>query len=215
MHATPPGPARPAGRRERKKQRVKERLYASALSLFAENGYDRTSIDEIAARADVARGTFFNYFQRKEDLITAWGDQRRERLRERLDGHPDADSGAIAQLERCMEILSSINEEERELTVAMLTAWVKAGRPLSEEPYVGDMFAGIVAAGQEKGEFSAGIPAGQTGTILRDVYLGALYRWCRHPDADGSLNASLRTALGILLHGITAPDHHRESTPVS
>ena len=57
-----------------------DRLYASALELFAEQGYDRTTIDQITERADVARGTFFNHFQRKEDLVTTWGQQRQEKL---------------------------------------------------------------------------------------------------------------------------------------
>ncbi|XIE78981.1 TetR/AcrR family transcriptional regulator [Streptomyces sp. SBR177] len=69
----PPGRG-PLGRRERNKLKVKERLYSSAIALFAEQGYDETSIDEIVERADVARGTFFNYFQRKEDLLGAWGE---------------------------------------------------------------------------------------------------------------------------------------------
>ena len=70
----------PLGRRERNKIRMKERLYDAALTLFTEQGYDETSIDEIAERADVARGTFFNYFQRKEDLLGTWGEKRRDAL---------------------------------------------------------------------------------------------------------------------------------------
>ncbi|MFJ8097230.1 TetR/AcrR family transcriptional regulator [Streptomyces griseofuscus] len=63
------GEAQPLGRRARSKIKMKERLYTAALELFAEQGYDQTSVDEIAERADVARGTFFNHFPRKEDLI--------------------------------------------------------------------------------------------------------------------------------------------------
>lgn len=61
------------GRRERNKQRVKNHLYESAIKLITVKGYEHTSVDEIAEEADVARGTFFNHFQRKEDLITTWG----------------------------------------------------------------------------------------------------------------------------------------------
>ncbi|PZT71157.1 hypothetical protein DN402_02720 [Streptomyces sp. SW4] len=78
--STPEGKVQPLGRRERNKIKIKERLYAAALELFAERGYEQTSVDEIAERADVARGTFFNHFQRKEDLISTWGERRRERL---------------------------------------------------------------------------------------------------------------------------------------
>ncbi|MFF5435325.1 TetR/AcrR family transcriptional regulator [Streptomyces griseofuscus] len=75
---TPPAEseAQPLGRRGRNKIRIKESLYTAALELFAEQGYDQTSVDEIAERADVARGTFFNHFPHKEDLIGTWGERR-------------------------------------------------------------------------------------------------------------------------------------------
>ena len=208
MPPHPSDPTQPVGRRERNKQRVKERLYASALALFTEQGYDQTSIDEIAERADVARGTFFNYFQRKEDLISAWGEERRTKLLARLSQEePMHGSGPIAQLQRCMEILGRINEEERELTSAMLTAWVRAGRPLIEEPYVGRIFAEIVAAGCRDGQLTADLSAEQVGNVLRDVYLGALYRWAQRPSTEepGTLQTELQGALHLLLHGIAQP----------
>ncbi|MER6010981.1 TetR/AcrR family transcriptional regulator [Streptomyces bluensis] len=43
---------------------MQERLFEAVLELIGRHGYDSTSIDEIAARADVARGTFFNYYPR-------------------------------------------------------------------------------------------------------------------------------------------------------
>lgn len=202
-------PAQPVGRRERNKQRVKERLYSSALALFTEQGYDRTSIDGIAERADVARGTFFNYFQRKEDLISTWGEKRRERLRVCVEQGEPEESAAVSRLERCMDILGSINEGEPELTAAMLTAWVKAGRPLTEEPYVGQIFATIVADGCRSGELRADLAPDNVGNVLRDIYFGILYRWSqRSPMLErGALHAELQTALKLLLHGMAAPEN--------
>ncbi|MEV6113837.1 TetR/AcrR family transcriptional regulator [Streptomyces sp. NPDC052109] len=195
---------KPLGRRERNKQKVKERLYSSALQLFAENGYEHTSIEEIAERADVARGTFFNYFQRKEDLIRAWGDRRREALMESISRAEPRGRGAVARLEQCMAILGSLNEEERESTAAMLMAWVKAGRPLLEEPYVGQIFAEIVEDGCREGEFRADLIPEHVGNVLRDVYLGILYRWSQRSPRDGygSLHCELQEALKMLLLGI-------------
>ncbi|MGW5289844.1 TetR/AcrR family transcriptional regulator [Rhodococcus pyridinivorans] len=48
-------------------------------------GYEGTAIDDITERADFARGTFFNYFQRKDDLITEWAEVRRRAVSERLE----------------------------------------------------------------------------------------------------------------------------------
>ena len=57
--------------RERKQRATRERLLAVAQTLFAQRGYDGTTMDDIAADADVSRATAFNYFPRKEQLLLA------------------------------------------------------------------------------------------------------------------------------------------------
>jgi len=44
----------------------------TALSLFAKHGFDRVSVDRITEQADVAKGTFFNYFPTKVDVLVAY-----------------------------------------------------------------------------------------------------------------------------------------------
>ena len=65
---TPAGP----GLRERKQQQTRERLKRAAMALFLERGFETTTIDDIAATADVSRRSFFHYFALKEDVVAAW-----------------------------------------------------------------------------------------------------------------------------------------------
>lgn len=57
------------GLRERKKLKTRRAIRAAAFRLFTEQGYEGTTIDQIAADADVSPSTFFRYFPTKEDLV--------------------------------------------------------------------------------------------------------------------------------------------------
>ncbi|WP_394432870.1 TetR/AcrR family transcriptional regulator [Streptomyces sp. SGAir0957] len=57
------------GLRERKKQRTRQTLSDTAVRLFLEKGYDKVSVAEVAAAAEVSKPTLFRYFPAKEDLV--------------------------------------------------------------------------------------------------------------------------------------------------
>ncbi len=61
-------------RRERRKQEVRGRITEAALALFAEQGCDPTTVEEICEQADVARKTFYNYYPSKQALIRELSD---------------------------------------------------------------------------------------------------------------------------------------------
>jgi AcrR family transcriptional regulator len=58
--------------RERKKAETRERIIAVAVRIFGKKGIDAATVDEIAAAAEVGKGTIYNYFQTKEDIIVAF-----------------------------------------------------------------------------------------------------------------------------------------------
>ncbi|MEU5597354.1 TetR family transcriptional regulator [Streptomyces sp. NPDC020298] len=62
-------PAARLGLRERKKQQTRQRIRREAYRLFAGNGYEATTVDQIAEAAEVSPSTFFRYFPTKEDVV--------------------------------------------------------------------------------------------------------------------------------------------------
>ncbi|MGC5166241.1 TetR/AcrR family transcriptional regulator [Luteimicrobium sp. DT211] len=69
-----PGTAPELGTRERKKRATRRALIASAQALVAEHGLDGATVEDICERAGVARRTFFNYFETKEDAALGWSE---------------------------------------------------------------------------------------------------------------------------------------------
>jgi AcrR family transcriptional regulator len=78
----------PAGLRERKKEKLREQIVQAAIELFARQGFESTTIDQIVAEVDASRRTFFRYFATKEELLTEWIEADRFRIREALASRP-------------------------------------------------------------------------------------------------------------------------------
>lgn len=74
--------------RERKKARLRESIIREALRLFAERGFERTTVADIAVAAEVSRRTFFRYFDHKEDVVLGWLDEVGENLVDLLAARP-------------------------------------------------------------------------------------------------------------------------------
>src|SRR6516164_11811618 len=78
-------PAVPASRllpnrRSRRSAERRERLFRSALELFARKGFAETTVEDITNAADLGKGTFFNYFPSKEHILLAFGEMQLAKL---------------------------------------------------------------------------------------------------------------------------------------
>src|SRR5437763_16917971 len=76
------------GLRERKKQQTRDTIARVALELFAERGYDETTLAEIAEAADISPRTIFAYFDSKEEILFCDAPAQLEELRRALAQRP-------------------------------------------------------------------------------------------------------------------------------
>jgi AcrR family transcriptional regulator len=96
----------PLGLRERKKQRTRRQIIEAAIGLFAERGFERTTVGEIAEAADIAPRTFFGYFPTKEAVVFHDFDEVHARFAARVAGRPAGESTIDALRSFIVEVVT-------------------------------------------------------------------------------------------------------------
>jgi AcrR family transcriptional regulator len=105
------------GLRERKKAQTRRALQDAALELFVRQGFERTTVEEIAEACDVSPRTFFRYFPTKEDVLFADSQQRCAGLVEVLASQPP-DLAPLPALHAAMRSVALGYRHERPVLLA-------------------------------------------------------------------------------------------------
>jgi AcrR family transcriptional regulator len=105
-----PSPADTLGLRERKKIKTFTAIQQHALRLFREQGYEATTIEQIAAAAEVSPSTFFRYFPAKEDLVIR--DIYDSQILEAFRAQPAECSPIQAARRAITAVFSSVSEKD-------------------------------------------------------------------------------------------------------
>ncbi len=194
------------GLRERKKQEYAEHLYRTALRLFRERGYDATTVEEIAQAAEVAKGTFFNYFPTKDAVLGYAGQRQMRVLHEAMAATEDFNRQPVfEQLTFIFDTLAAgIQDDREDLRVVSLEVYRSTSafsHTTSSARQLYELFIGIVQHGQERGELRTTVLAESMALILMATYFYTFFAWLEldHPPA---LAVMLRAHLDLLLQGM-------------
>jgi AcrR family transcriptional regulator len=205
------------GRRERKKEETKRRIYVAALELFHEKGFPRTTVDEITERADVAKGTFFNYFPHKESVLSYLGEEWMKRVEE-LAAQPY--QSAADRITSLFTAVAAAYGENRALTHLVVTAGMEqmfCPAPMPSRSRFLALVNAAVAEGQVRGEFRRDLAPETIFLALGAAFMGTLFWWAGHghpgdpgaPSDDVGLEDSIRSQLRVVYDGIRAADGGR------
>jgi AcrR family transcriptional regulator len=113
-----PEPAPAPSRRERRKLDTRRSIRTAALTLFAEKGFEATTITDITDAADVAARTFFLHFASKETVLVGDHRERMERFRTVLLGRPAGEDTFTALRRTIVESIATEDAEVEELALA-------------------------------------------------------------------------------------------------
>ncbi|MET0769435.1 MAG: TetR/AcrR family transcriptional regulator [Solirubrobacteraceae bacterium] len=196
------------GLRERKKQQTRQLIAEIARRRFAEDGFERVTVAEIAREAQVSEKTVFNYFPTKEDLVY-WRLESFEQellgtIRERGEGESVLDAfGRFVRAPRGM--LGEVDEETREQLAALTRTIAASPALLARERQI---FEGYTRSLAEliPGE---GIEPWVTANALMGVHRALVdfarrrvLEGARHPELADEIRVEADRALALLERGL-------------
>jgi AcrR family transcriptional regulator len=174
--------------------------------MFAERGFVKTTVEDITDAADVGKGTFFNYFRSKEELLNSFGETRiakiQKALREALEGREPVKSVVrrlyfnlaleptrTRDLTRSMMLTMLSNESVREFACARLHQSAA-------------LTAKIFSLGQDRGEVRRDVRASDLAQSFKESHFGAILLWSLMPSAR--LNPTINRAFNHFWAGAAA-----------
>lgn len=191
----------PTDRRTRGRERRRNRVYEAAVTLFIDKGFDNTTMDDIAERADVARATVFNHFTRKTAILDEWSARRRQRALDAIYSEHLEDHSVREVLERYMVELAKISTQTRAETVALMGAAVHSTNVLAHPP-LADELGSILARAQANGHPPADVDTQLAGLLLAAGYFATLSAWIDAEPAPFALHRQLLSMLNLILSGV-------------
>lgn len=194
-------------RRARRRQEGRDRVYRAAVELFVERGFDATTMDDIADRADVARATVFNYFQRKSAFLDEWSALRRQKALAAVRRRHLSEHALPELMARYMIELARLSTRARPETVALMGAAINSTNIL-DNPHLAHEMAGFIARAQVAGEVRADVEPELAGLLIATGYFAVLSQWISAEPMPFDLEARLLQMVDLICRGLGVPSAH-------
>lgn len=184
---------------ERRKERTHRCLLEAADGLFLEKGFEATTVEEVAAMADVAKGTFFNYFESKEALLVELLSQHINAV---LEDVPGAGQPALARVRLLLTQIWTVFRPYLGF-IHRLFAYHMA-RPVDQRtPPIALAVSQLLREGQEQGVIQAEVDVEIAAMFIVMYFFRVCMSCCPDTgDSDVDWMALLEQGLRIVERGI-------------
>ncbi|MEG6586661.1 TetR/AcrR family transcriptional regulator [Dendrosporobacter sp. 1207_IL3150] len=168
-------------RRERKKLNSKKAIIDAAVKLFITKGYKDTAIAEIMNEADLGIGTFYNYFESKEEILKHFLTEIISKANKHCLSLLDEPKSSSEILTEMFLFTGRILDENRFVLPLFLSAAHRSGSTAKVFSHPTDgitfrsIFNNIIKSGQQRGEFRNDIPAEVITEMFHSIFQTASF----------------------------------------
>jgi AcrR family transcriptional regulator len=191
-------------------RRSRAKIHAAARALFREQGFDRTTLREIAARAGMGASSIYRHIRSKEELLVDELGELQQRAWTRLRRGPSRALPARERLRRFLDAEQALLVRAPDLTTIALRATTHpearvARRALALQDRTIGLVAEILQSGRSRGELRRDADVLAAARTLTHAVYGARLAWANGLlDAEGCSHA-VEAAAALLFDGIGAP----------
>lgn len=153
------------------------KIIEHATKVFAAKGYNATTIDDIAIKAKIAKGSVYQYFRSKRDLFLAvfdaWSRQYFEAMEAQASGQHASAAEQLRQTSRAAYVLG---KQAMDLVPLMFEFWAASASPETREQVAGmfrrlygvfrELVGGMIQRGIDQGEFRSDVDVESTAALL-------------------------------------------------
>ena len=166
--------------REQKKLMYRQKILNAASSLFERKSFSDTSIADIMKAANLGVGTFYNYFESKEELLLTLLKNLAEKLDSAVEEGKASNLSSIQLLELACKVLSKLLAENRFVLPLFLSASEHSDKPemlptRKYTPTFKPTFEIIIKQGQANGEIRTDVPADLIAEMFHSIYQAASF----------------------------------------
>jgi AcrR family transcriptional regulator len=195
-------------RRERKKEETRRRIFEAAIALFRDKGYEATTVDEITERADVGRGTFFNYFPKKEAVLAYLSEERLAVAEENAGALLAENRPSREKIIDLYLLAADAWVADRELSQYVFGEWLRRVFAPTADVELGWrklMFA-LLEQGRASGELRSDVDDTRADAIFTGIYMTTLFHWLFCPEEclpkGFDLRREVRVRLEVVFDGL-------------
>ncbi len=204
--------------RQLQREQTRGKLVEAALRVFATSGYERATVDDLAAAAGYSKGAYYFHFSTKEEilleLLDAWSEDRTARL----ESSASADQPAAVVLMEMVEALLSYEDDSPHQPSLLLEFWSQALR--SEQvrrqlnaAYDGwkDLLAGAFKRARDEGVIAEDVEPATASALALAVHDGLVLESCL--GLPWAAKTSIRRLVAALLAPLMEPELDQDSAP--
>lgn len=190
-----------ADKRMQKKFQARQKILLAAAQQFEVQGFANTSIAGIMQAAELGVGTFYNYFNSKEEVLLTLARNLREEVEKNISAAREVNQSSPELLELCCVCTAKVIDENRFILPLFISASEHSDKPeqisKSLSPGFRELFKEIILRGQAGGEFRNDVPANIISEMIHSIYQTTAFS-----KLEISFQENIRLKIKILLDGI-------------